>query len=332
MVSDNVQKIVAIDVGGTNARFAIAEIANGRVVRLDNPTTFATGSVSGLSAAWDRFAEAHAKDRGGPLPKAAALAVAAPLTGEEVRFTNSHWVIRPAEIAGELGLDAHVLINDFEAVGHAVAIAGDEDFEHLTGPAQIPSHGVTTIVGPGTGLGVAALSRDPDGAYRVLPTEGGHIGFAPEDRVEEQILSHVRGTLPRVSVERMCSGPAIVPLAEAIAKIDGLPMPSGDDRELWLSAMSGTDPVAVKAMERFCMILGAAAGDFALAHGSYSVVIAGGLGLRLKDQIAKSGFAERFAFKGRYKKLMLTIPVRLITHPQPGLLGAAAAFAQKHGR
>ena len=324
--SPDARQLVTIDVGGTNARFALAKVSGGNVVSVAEPTTFATGSVAGLAAAWERFAAAHPAG----LPRAAAIAVAGPVAADEIRFTNSHWVIRPANLAAELDVDAHVLINDFEAVGHAVAGAGDEHFVHLAGPAGIPAHGTTTVTGPGTGLGVAALIRRADGSYRVQPTEGGHVGFAPEDRVEEQILAHVRESLPRVSVERMCSGPAILYLAEAIAKIEGLPMPSGDDRELWLSAITGTDPVAVKAMERFCMILGAAAGDLALAHGANAVVIAGGLGLRLKDHIVASRFAERFVYKGRFRALMEKIPVRLITHPQPGLFGAAAAFAQAH--
>ncbi|HEX2793448.1 MAG TPA: glucokinase [Croceicoccus sp.] len=326
MAKDKSKSLVTIDVGGTNARFALAEVRDGKVVSVAEPTTFATGSVAGLAAAWQRFEDAQQ----GSLPRAAAIAVAGPVSEDEIRFTNSHWVIRPADIGSDLGVDEHVLINDFAAVGHAVAAAGEEHFLHLAGPTEIPEHGTTTITGPGTGLGVAALVRRPDGSYRVQPTEGGHIGFAPEDRVEEEILSHVREALPRVSVERMCSGPAIVYLAEAIARIEGLPMPSGDDRELWLSAITGSDPVAVKAMERFCMILGAAAGDLALAHGSNAVVIAGGLGLRIKDQIIASPFAERFVYKGRFRSLMEKIPVRLITHPQPGLFGAAAAFAQKY--
>ncbi|RVQ69276.1 glucokinase [Croceicoccus ponticola] len=325
MTTKTTKSLVSIDVGGTNARFALAEVAGGKVVTVGDPTTFATGSVDGLAAAWQRFEDAQS----GSLPRAAAIAVAGPVTATEIRFTNSHWVIRPAQIAAELGVDEHVLINDFAAVGHAVAAAGDEHFLHLAGPEAIPEFGTTTITGPGTGLGVAALVRREDGSYRVQPTEGGHIGFAPEDRVEEQILAIVRESLPRVSVERMCSGPAIVYLAEAIARIEGVPMPSGDDRELWLSAITGSDPIAVKAMERFCMILGAAAGDLALAHGSNSVVIAGGLGLRIKDQIVASGFSDRFVYKGRFKAWMETIPVRLITHPQPGLFGAAAAFAQR---
>ena len=321
------QKLVAIDVGGANARFAIAEVANGAVTRLAEPITFATGSVAGLAAAWQRFADAQDE----PLPRAAAIAVAGPVSAETIKFTNSHWIIRPAEIASELGGDSHVLINDFEAVGHAVAAADPAHFEHLAGPEEFPPHGTTTICGPGTGLGVAALIRRADGSYRVQPTEGGHIGFAPEDRVEEQILANVRASLPRVSVERMCSGPAIVYLAESIARMEGLPMPSGDDRELWLSALTGSDPVAVMACERFCMMLGAAAGDLALAHGANAVVIAGGLGLRLKDELSKPAFADRFVYKGRFRHLMEKLPVKLITHPQPGLFGAAAAYAQAHG-
>lgn len=320
-------KIVTIDVGGTNARFAIAEIGEGHVRHMGEPTTFATGGVSGLAAAWKRFEKTQPE----ALPRAASIAVAGPVNEDEIRFTNSHWVIKPAELADELGVDSHVLINDFEAVGHAVARAKPEYFVHLAGPDEaLPDHGVTSIAGPGTGLGVAQLIHTGNGGYRVQPTEGGHIGFAPEDRVEEQLLDHVRGVFPRVSVERMCSGPAIVQIAEAIAHIENLPMPSGDDRELWLSALTGSDQVAVKACERFCMILGAAAGDFALAHGANGVVIAGGLGLRLKETLTKPGFAERFVYKGRFKGLMQKIPVKLITHPQPGLFGAAAAYAQTH--
>ncbi len=322
-------RVIAIDVGGTNARFALAEVADGHVISLGTPHTFATSSVAGLGAAWDRFADAVDYE----LPRAAAIAVAGPVTGEEIRFTNSHWVVKPAEIAEELKVDDHVIINDFEAVGHAVAAAHEDHFIHLAGPdISLPRTGVTTVAGPGTGLGVAQLfqgAREED-SYRVQPTEGGHIGFAPEDRIDERILSHVREVLPRVSVERMCSGPAIIPLAEAIAAIEGLPMPSGDDRELWLSAMTDSDPVAVKACQRFCMILGSVAGDLALAHGANAVVIAGGLGLRLKDKLLDSRFDERFVAKGRFRALMETIPVKLITHPQPGLFGAAAAFAQAY--
>ncbi|MEO5640765.1 MAG: glucokinase, partial [Sphingomicrobium sp.] len=103
-----------------------------------------------------------------------------------------------------------------------------------------------------------------------------------------------------------------------------------DDKMLWATALDGADALAAAALDRFCLCLGAVAGDLALAHGANAVVIAGGLGLRLKDHLPKSGFADRFIAKGRFERRMEAIPVKLITHPQPGLYGAAAAFAKEH--
>ncbi len=108
-------------------------------------------------------------------------------------------------------------------------------------------------------------------------------------------------------------------------------MPNLDDKAIWTEALDGTDSIAlVRALDRFCLSLGAVAGDLALAHGAKAVVIAGGLGLRIKDKLIRSGFDQRFVAKGRFQTLMAGIPVKLITHPQPGLFGAAAAFAQEH--
>jgi glucokinase len=102
------------------------------------------------------------------------------------------------------------------------------------------------------------------------------------------------------------------------------------DVQIWTAAAEGTDSLAVAAVDRFCLALGAAAGDCALAQGASGVVIAGGLGYRIRETIKTSGFAERFRAKGRFAGLMATLPVKLITHPQPGLFGAAAAFAREH--
>ena len=107
-------------------------------------------------------------------------------------------------------------------------------------------------------------------------------------------------------------------------------MPQADDRTLWTTALEGRDSLAAAALDRFCLCLGAVAGDVALLHGPGPVVIAGGLGLRLADILPQSAFAERFTAKGRYQALMKSLPVKLITHSQPGLLGAAAAFAREH--
>lgn len=315
-----------MDIGGTHARFAIAEVDHGRVQSLGEPVTLKTAEYASLQTAWEAFGEQH----GAPLPRAAAIAVASPIGGEIIKLTNNPWIIRPALVQERLAVDDFVLINDFGAVGHAVAQVPDAMFAHLAGPdTPFPDHGVITVCGPGTGLGVAQILRTEQ-SYHVVETEGGHIDFAPLDSLEDQVLKALRKTFQRVSVERIVAGPGIVAIYEALAEIEGRAVQRMDDKAIWQMALEGSDSLALAALDRFCLSLGAVAGDLALAQGAKGVVIAGGLGLRLKDHLARSGFAERFAAKGRFRSLMEAIPVKLITHPQPGLFGAAAAFAQRH--
>ncbi|SFR83342.1 glucokinase [Sphingomonas jatrophae] len=319
-------EIVAADIGGTHARFAIAEVADGRVQALGEPVTIRTADHASLQTAWEAFAARI--DR--PLPRAAGIAVATPVGAEVLKFTNNPWVIRPALIGERLGVDRYVLVNDFAAQAHAVAQLGDDQFRHLCGPDRARQADETiSIVGPGTGLGVAQLLIRGT-TYHVVPTEGGHIDFAPLDPLEDAILADLREQHRRVSVERIVAAPGIVPIYATLARLEGRAMPSLDDRALWTLALEGRDSLANAAMDRFCLSLGAVAGDIALAQGATSVVIAGGHGLRLADHLARSGFDQRFVAKGRFEAMMSRIPVRLLTHEQPGLYGAAAAFAQEH--
>ncbi|OYY65557.1 glucokinase [Sphingomonas sp. 28-62-11] len=317
--------VVAVDIGGTHARFAIAEVAAGRVVSLGDPVTLKTAEYASLQTAWQAFGEQH----GTPLPRAAAIAVASPIGGEIIKLTNNPWIIRPALVQERLDVDDFVLINDFGAVGHAVAQVPAAMFAHLAGPnTSFPDQGIITVCGPGTGLGVAQVLRTDHG-YHVLETEGGHTDFAALDSLEDAMLKALRKTFQRVSVERIVAGPGIVAIYEALAEIEGRAVQRMDDKAIWQMALEGSDSLALAALDRFCLCLGAVAGDLALAQGAKGVVIAGGLGLRLKDHLARSGFAERFAAKGRFRSMMEAIPVKLITHPQPGLFGAAAAYAQR---
>jgi glucokinase len=319
-------EVVAVDIGGTHARFAVAEVAEGRVVSISEPITQKVAEHPSLQLAWQAYGEAL----GRPLPKAAALAVASPVGGDVIKLTNNPWVIRPALIPERLGADTWTVVNDFEAIGHAVAQMGDEHFLHLCGPDEaLPSKGSITVCGPGTGLGVAQVFRHRAG-YDVIATEGGHSDFAPLDPIEDALVKRLRKTYTRVSKERVVAGPAIVSLYETLAELEGKPVHRLDDKAIWGLALEGKDELAVAALDRFCLSLGAVAGDLALCHGPSGVVIAGGLGLRLKDHLLQSGFGQRFVAKGRFQGLMSSIPVKLITHPQPGLYGAAAAFAQEH--
>jgi glucokinase len=320
------RRVAVADVGGTHARFALAEIDDGRVLSLGEPVTLKTAEHGSFQLAWQEFG----RRAGIELPNELAIAFAGPIGGEVLKLTNNPWVIRPALIKERLGVDRYVIVNDFGAVAYAVATLPDEHFQHLCGPDRpMPKEGVTSIVGPGTGLGVAALLRKAD-HYDVIETEGGHVDFAPLDSLEDKILNQLRRNFRRVSVERVVAGQGLPNLYEALAAIENLDVSIHDEKELWAAALAGTDSLATAALDRLCLSLGAVAGDLALAQGANGVVIAGGVGLRLADYLARSGFRDRFIAKGRFERRMDEMPVKLITYPQPGLFGAAAAFAKEH--
>jgi len=320
------RRIVAADIGGTHARFAIATLDGIKVAELSEPVTLKTSEHASFRTAWEEFG----RRSGTELPHELAIAFAGPVGGELLKLTNNPWVIRPALMEEKLGVTRFRIVNDFGAIAHAVAELGDEYFLHLCGPSvPLPSEGVTTILGPGTGLGVAQLLKD-GGHSHVIETEGGHVDFAPLDSLEDQILSHLRRSFRRVSVERIVSGSGLVNIYTALAAIEGRAVTPPEDKALWSAALEGGDALAAAALDRFCLALGAVAGDLALAHGANGVVIAGGLGYRLRDHLHKSGFDDRFIAKGRFERRMEAIPVKLVTHPQPGLFGAAAAFARAY--
>jgi glucokinase len=321
-------QIVAVDIGGTHARFALAEVTDGKVVDIHTALTLKTAEYASFQSAWMAFEGTI----GTPLPRATGIAFAGPVSGEVLQLTNSHWTVRPGLIPSRLNVDQFTLVNDFDAVGHAVAQADAQHFNHLCGPdVSLPRKGVITVVGPGTGLGVSYVFRADD-RYHVNATEGGHVDYAPMDGFEDALLGDLRTRYRRVSAERIVSGPGLQHIYEALAKIEKKVFVARDDKELWTAALDGTDTLAVAALDRFCMALGSVAGDLALAQGGNSVVIAGGLGARIADHLPRSGFAQRFVAKGRFEPMMAAMPVKLITLDQPGLFGAAAAFAMEHTR
>ncbi len=320
------RQIVTADVGGTHARFALATIDAGRVVALDRLLTLRTAEHATFQLAWETFG----RHVGTPLPREIAIAFAGPVGGDVLKLTNNPWIIQPDQIGVHFNVDRQLIVNDFGAVAHAVAGLDESFFRHVCGEERpLPGDGIITIIGPGTGLGVAALLRRLD-ASDVIETEGGHIDFAPLDPLEDQILVHLRKSFRRVSVERLVSGAGLVNIYGALAAIEHRAVVHRDDKALWAAALDGSDSLASAAFERFCLTFGAVAGDTALAHGAHAVVIAGGLGLRLSDHLPRSGFASRFVAKGRFERRMERLPVKLVTFPEPGLFGAAAAFAKTY--
>jgi glucokinase len=317
-----ITELVAADIGGTHARFALAQIEDGRVLQLGEALTLKTAEHAGLVEAWQAFA----RHLGRPLPGAAALAFAYPVDNDLPSLTNVPWTIEARTLPAALGIVQHLILNDFSAVGHAIAALGSSHFLHIAGPdIELPESGVISVIGPGTGLGVALVMRR-DSQHQVIASEGGNMDFSPHDDLDDRLMIALRRRYGHVSAERLVSGPALMDIYAVIA---GTEPPYGGDRDLWEAALAGSDPAAAAALERFCLCLGAFAGNIALAHGADALVLAGGLGMRLREHLRASGFAERLAAKGEYRSILERLPVKLITHAEPGLYGAAAAFAAR---
>jgi glucokinase len=315
-----ITELVAADIGGTHARFALAQVEDRCVLELGEALTLNTADHPGLAEAWQAFVH-HV---GRPLPPAAALAFAFPVENDLPELTNMPWTIDARTIPEDLGIEQHLVLNDFSAIGHATATLDASHFLHVAGPdVALPTSGVISIVGPGTGLGVGLVIRE-DGQFQVIASEGGNMDFSPHDDLDDRLMTALRRRYRHVSAERVISGPA---LRDIYAVIAGADAPHADDRDLWEAALEGSDATAAAALERFCLCLGAFAGNVALAHGANALVLAGGLGLRLREYLPASGFAERLADKGDYRSILEQLPVKLITHAEPGLYGAAAAFA-----
>jgi glucokinase len=311
-------QIVAADIGGTHARFALAELVPGARPLIGEMRRYRTREQAGLEAAWARFA----RDCGGDLPRAAAIAVAAPIEGDVLTFMNSDWRIDRHGLAGALGLDRLTLLNDFGAVAHAVSAMAADDLVPLCGPGDLPREGVTSVIGPGTGLGVSILDRR-GGRVTVIETEAAHIGFCPLDPEEEELSDALAARYGRASVERVVSGPGLVDIYRFLGGGDWDVNKAG---LLWDAAVDGADPIAEKALGILVRCFGAAAGDVALAHGAMGVAITGALANRIAALLQSPAFEARFTAKGRYRARMQRTPVRLLTYAEPGLLGAAIAF------
>lgn len=318
-------EIIAADIGGTNARFARARLDARNVPTLGKVRKYKVADYPSLQACWAAFAV----DEGGDLPKAASIAFATAIGRDVIKLTNSSWTVRPDTLDEELSLKHLRLVNDFEAVAHAVARLPQDNLPLLFGEDKpFPRDGGVTILGPGTGLGVAMIAFD-DGEPHVIATEGGHLDFAPLDPLEEKILAYLRDKFLRVSTERIVSGPGLNNIYKAMATIGHDRVMLMEDAELWQAAIDGTDEFARAAFERFCMSYGSVAGDLALAQGPHTVVLAGGLTQRMRELLPQSGFHGRFTAKGRFESLMKSVPIRLALHDEIGLYGAAAAFREK---
>ena len=330
----NADRVLLADIGGTNARFALTDLTAPNV-ELHEAQSLRNADFASIQHAIEHYLSGvDAK------PSRAALAVASPVGNDEIRLTNRAWSFSRRELQRTLGLDELRMINDFGAVAWAVPSLGPDSLVTLHGDPAASLRGPVTVMGPGTGLGVALLVGSHEHGWHAVETEGGHVGFSPVGDEERAISAWLTAQHGRTSTERLLCGKG---LSEIDAVLRGasavlpaqMPQPGDasllnpalrDPAEIVAAALEGHDQAARRTLARFCSVLGSVAGDCALIHGARTVVIAGGIVPRFIPFLRSSAFRERFLAKGRLAASLESIPIHVITHPHPGLLGAATAL------
>lgn len=313
------------DIGGTNARFALTD-PGAETPRVLEARSLPTADFASLQHAAEHYlAGVDAQ------PARAAIAVASPVNADEIRLTNRAWSFSRSELQAALKLDELRLLNDFGAVAHAVPAIGPDARVTLHGAFDAPLHGPVTVLGPGTGLGVALLTGSIEHGWHVVETEGGHVSFAPLGDEELGIARWVSARYGRCSTERLLSGPGLSHIDAALRGADSAPADGRkpdlrDPRIIVDGALDGHDRDSRRALARFCAVLGSVAGDAALIHGARTVMIAGGIVPRFVPFLRTSAFREKFLAKGRFASYLESVAIHVITHEHPGLLGAAMAL------
>lgn len=313
-------RALVADIGGTNARFALADLA-----------TLELAHIRHAPCARHVTLEAALDDYAGGLderPEHAVLAVAAPVSGEEIRLTNSHWSLQKHELCRSGGFKAVHVVNDFEALALSLPVLEPAELYQLGGTAPL-EHATKVVLGPGTGLGVSGLVWS-EGGWTAVPGEGGHISLGAQDAAELDLLERLRRGGDHLSVEKALSGPGLANLYRAIAEAKGVAVPETVDVVPW--ALAGEDEIATEALDIFSAWLGRFAGNIALAFGARGgVYIGGGIAPKITELLSAGQFREAFEQKGRMRRYLEPIPVYVILAQFAALKGAAVALRAKLG-
>jgi glucokinase len=340
--------LLAGDVGGTNSRFALYEASPKVAATPLFERTYPSTSHGTLDDIADAFLAAASTALDGRVDRgkgvsAACVAIAGPVENNISRATNLPWVVDGRSLAARLGIERVLIVNDFHAAALGVTAIGPEWLAALGGPAPIP-RGPIAVLGAGTGLGAAFLLWSASGnRYEVVPSEGGHVDFAPRTPLEVGLLQFLATKYGRVSCERVLSGRGLGDVFSFLAQEPGCralihpdtlaalaqPSPRPDPAAVISErGLGGADPICEMALALFSSVLGAVAGNLALTVlASGGVFVVGGIAPRVLPVLCRGGFREAFERKGRLHTLLERIPAFVVTHPQVGLLGAAAAAA-----
>lgn len=307
------------DIGGTNARFAVAMGSAADGFELTHVRRFRNEDFEHLSDA----AHAYLQSWDGPAPVSACLAVAAPIAPGRIRLTNSTWKFNPGELADELGLTGLIPVNDFAAQARGAPLCPEAEQMVINAAAPMANAPIA-VLGPGTGLGLGLLVPCREG-MRVIATEGGHAGFAPRTDEEVAVGRFIADEYGYVSWERLLSGRGLVSIHRALCSIEGRTWPGVRPEEITQEALADSASLSHRVVMLFCAALGAYAGDVAVLTGARGgIYLAGGILPRIKSLLPDSPFEARRTRRGPMTRYAEAIPVRLILSDSAALMGAAA--------
>ncbi len=353
--------ILAGDIGGTKTNLALYEWTTGRVepVREDS---FHSADYKTLEEIIDEFLSIplpkpdtesalveELDDLGSdatpeaidvaPEPiivTAACFGVAGPVIDNRCRTTNLPWFIDGAALAERFAIPHVQLLNDLEATAHGLLHLTSDEVVVLNSGAPPKKKQALALIAAGTGLGECILYWDGT-RYRPMPSEGGHTDFAPNSDSEIELLRHLRGSYLHVSYERIVSGPGLHAIYEYLrdtkkneptwlAEKIKVGNPAA---EIAAAGLKGQAEIATQALDLFACVYGAEAGNLALkALTLDGVYIAGGIAPKLLKKLQDGSFMRGFTNKGRYKRIMSQIPVKVVMNDKTALLGAASMAAQ----
>jgi glucokinase len=317
--------VLAGDVGGTNARLATVEL-NGHGARIVREARYPSRDYPGLTPIVRRFCE-EIPSR----PERACFGIACPTAGDDCTAPNLPWTVNARKLASEIGIPHTTIINDFVALGYGIDLLAPPDLATLQ-EGSPTAHGPIALIGAGTGLGQGFLLWEGD-HYRVLPSEGGHGDYAPRGNLQDGLLQYLRRQFDRVSWERLLSGSGMVNayrylLASSVAPEQATVRAEMEKEDpaavIARHGLAKTDCLSDRALDLFCEIFGAQAGNLALTVvATGGVYLAGGIAPRIVERLKSGTFVTAFRDKGRMSELLSRIPVHVIMNPNVGLLGAA---------
>ena len=306
------------DIGGTNARFALIAAPGAPI---SDARTLACASHPGPREAIEHYLATSTL----PRPRAAAIGIANPVTGDLVRMTNHVWSFSIEALRLGLGLDRLRLINDFTALALALPTLAAHELVQIGGGTPT-AHAALGLLGAGTGLGISGLIPHGD-RWVPLDGEGGHVTLAAFDAREAAVIAALARRYDHVSAERVLSGPGLAALHAAIAEVDGRPADGLGAADITAAALAGSSAPCAESVAMFCAMFGTVAADLALTLGARGgVYIGGGIVPRLGAHFATSPFRARFENKGRFRDYLAQIPTYVIHADYPALRGAARAL------